>query len=397
MSGPPIDRRGLLGAAGLAFGVGALTWAGAGAALGAAGRPRGPAARHAFIGGFTEGELGMPNIPGIGLATVHEHSGALTLDGWFHGVDNPSYLALSPRRDVLYAVGQTAYGSVHALSIDGRGRLHPVNQQPTEGAAPVHLAVDPTGRYLVTVNYDSAGVVVHPIRPDGGLGGVVDLVTHTGHGPDPVEQRAPHPHMVAFGTSGDVLVPDKGDDHVYIYWLGPATGKLSLRGRCYIGRGAGPRHLVFHPSGRIVYVANELGHTVTICAYDPGAARLEVVGHVSVVPPSVNPQNAPSGIRISPDGTLVFVADRGMDTISVFRVRSAGRGLRAVRSQPVTPKAPGTRWPRDITLDRSGRFLYAANEKGRSVVTFRIGGAAGLLEPVGAPLNVDSPSCVVLR
>ncbi|SEF85803.1 6-phosphogluconolactonase, cycloisomerase 2 family [Thermomonospora echinospora] len=397
MGRTPIDRRHFLGTTGLALGAGGLTWAVAGTALGRVGRPGGPVARRAYIGGFTEGEFGLPDLPGIGLATVDGRTGALSLDGYFRGIDNPTYLALSPRRDVLYAVGQTARGTVHALSIDRRGRLSPINQRPTEGSTPVHLAIDPTGRYLVTVNYDSGGVAVHPLRGDGGLGPLADLAEQTGSGPHPVEQRGPHPHMVAFGTSGDVLVPDKGDDHVYVYGLDPATGRLTLRARSFIGRGVGPRHLAFHPSGRIVYVVNELGHTVAICGYDPRTARLAVLGWASVVPPGVDPRNAPSGVRISPDGRLLFAADRGLDTVTVYRVRDAGRTLRVVESQPVTAKAPGSRWPRDIVLDRSGEFLYAASEKGQSVTALRVAPGTGRLDPVGAPLRIASPSCVVLR
>jgi 6-phosphogluconolactonase len=392
-----LDRRHFLRTTGLAVGVGGIVSLGTGAALaGLAGSPRRPVARRVFIGGFTEGEFGMPDLPGIGLAAVGD-DGGLHLEGYHRGVDNPTYLTLSRDRRILYAVSQTANGAVHALAVDRRGRLSPLNHQPTDGKTPVHLAVDPTGRFLLTANYDSGSVVVHPIGPDGRLGPIAHAVRHTGSGPHPVEQRAAHPHMIAFDGAGNVLVPDKGDDHVYVYGFDAATGRLRSRGRVHIGRGAGPRHLAFHPSGRFVYVVNELGHTVTVCGYDPGGGALRVLRSVSVVPPQVDPRNAPSGVLISPDGRHVFAADRGIDTVAVFEVTGGGGELRVVESQPVTAKAPGTRWPRDIALDRSGEYLYAANQKGRSVVTFRVDRSSGLLRPVGAPLRIASPSCVLLR
>jgi 6-phosphogluconolactonase len=396
MSGTPMDRRHFLGSVGLGVGAGGLTWLGAGTALGRVRDPERPVARRAFIGGFTEGESGPPDSPGIGLAAVRD-TGELELDGYYRGIENPTYLALAPRGKVLYAVSQTAEGSVHALSVDRRGRLAPLNRQPTDGRTPVHLAVDPSGRYLVTVNYDSGGVVVHPIHGDGRLGPIVEHVRHTGSGPHPKEQLSAHPHMAAFAPSGELLVPDKGDDHVHVYRLDAATGKLSLRSRTYLGRGVGPRHLAFHPSGRICYVSNELGHTLAICRFDASSARLSVLRYVSVVPPGIDPRNAPSGVRVSPDGRLVYAADRGLDTVSVYRVAGDGGLLRVAESQPVTPKAPGTRWPRDIVLDPSGDYLYAANEKGQSVVAFRLAAGSRRLEPVGAPLRVAGPSCVVLR
>lgn len=90
-----MDRRRFLSTAGLALGAGGVTWLGAGTGLARIGRPSGPAARHAFIGGFTEGEFGLPDLPGIGLARVHEHTGELALNGYFRGIDNPTPRALA--------------------------------------------------------------------------------------------------------------------------------------------------------------------------------------------------------------------------------------------------------------------------------------------------------------
>ncbi|WP_369689030.1 beta-propeller fold lactonase family protein [Streptomyces sp. Wb2n-11] len=59
-------------------------------------------------------------------------------------------------------------------------------------------------------------------------------------------------------------------------------------------------------------------------------------------------------------------------------------------------QGPGTRWPRDIALDLSDRFVYAANQAGQSVSQFRLDPSSGRLRPLGPPLEVASPSCVLL-
>ncbi|WP_159943603.1 MULTISPECIES: lactonase family protein [unclassified Nocardiopsis] len=388
---PGIDRRTLLGTA-AAAGAGALAWFATRSA--AVGPPR-PAARRAYVGGFTAGEYGLPGLPGIGLADVGA-DGSLRVHGYQQGIENPSYLTLGPGGDVLYAVSQTDDGHVHAFRVRGDGGLDPLNAVPTEGATPVHLAAHPDGRFLMTANYDSASVAVHALEEDGSIGALLDLVEHTGSGPDRVEQAAPHPHMCLFlpGTH-DVVVPDKGNDHVYVYALDPRDGRLTERSRTLVAEGAGPRHAAPHPLGRHLYVSNELSSTLTVCEYDADEGALALGGSVPVASPGADPRNAPSGVLVSPDARFVYTADRGLDTVVSYAVTDEGAGLRLIESQPVTTKGPGTRWPRAIALDPSGAYLYAANQAGQSVTAYRVS-EGGRLAPVGAPTPVASPSCVVL-
>lgn len=115
-----------------------------------------------------------------------------------------------------------------------------------------------------------------------------------------------------------------------------------------------------------------------------------------MAPPGINPRNAPSAVHLTRDGDTLVTADRGLDTVESFRVENAGRTLTLLASQPVTAKAPGTRWPRDVALDASDRFVYTANQAGQSVSAFRLDPATGRLAPTAPPLQVASPSCVLL-
>ena len=141
---------------------------------------------------------------------------------------NPSYLAIDPKRPVLYAVHSEA-NQVSSFSInDATGELALLNRQSCGGDNPVHLAIDATGRFLVVANYGSGSVVVLPVRPDGSLGGRTDLVALTGDpGPHRTEQSAPHPHHCPFDPSGRfVVVPDKGLDRLFVFTLDTARGVL---------------------------------------------------------------------------------------------------------------------------------------------------------------------------
>ena len=400
MTDRPLDRRRFLGLAAAGATATAAGLLPAGPAAATTGRPgwsdpqgwAGGRPRRVFLGAYTEGPGAAP---GIGLARVDPRSGALSLDGYHPAGTNPFYL--TRHRHTLYAVNDTAAGTVRALRIAPDGGLCDLNVQPTGGAGPVHLRVHPSGRFLLSTNYDSGSVAVHRLRADGGIGELVDLVQHTGSGPHPTEQLSPHPHMAVTDPTGErVLVPDKGTDFVYVYRIDLRSGRLTQQHKVFLGAGVGPRHLVFHPSGRFLYVVDELASSVTTCGYRPATGALWTVEAVSIVPPGTDPRNAPSAIVLSPDARFVYAANRGLDAIAVLAVTAGGERLRLVGLQPVSAQPPGTELPWDLALDRSGRFLYAANRAGQSVVQFQVDRPTGMLAPTGAVLPTFSPVRILL-
>jgi len=51
--------------------------------------------------------------------------------------------------------------------------------------------------------------------------------------------------------------------------------------------------------------------------------------------------------------------------------------------------------PRNITVDPTGQYLFAANQNSNNVVIFKLDAATGHLTPVGAPLQTDQPGSVL--
>jgi 6-phosphogluconolactonase len=67
------------------------------------------------------------------------------------------------------------------------GKITLLNRESVKGTIPAHLAVDPTGQYLIVANYVGANFVSLPIGADGRLGPVSSEIRDTGRGPN--EQR----------------------------------------------------------------------------------------------------------------------------------------------------------------------------------------------------------------
>src|SRR6185437_7332225 len=105
------------------------------------------------------------------------------------GLANPSYLAFDRSNRFLYA-GHGDLTDISAFSIDpGTGKLTHHNSVSTFGKNPVHLAIDPTNRWVIVANHLSSSLVVLARNPDGSLGGLAHEAKLTGRlGPHRVEQ-----------------------------------------------------------------------------------------------------------------------------------------------------------------------------------------------------------------
>jgi 6-phosphogluconolactonase len=352
----------------------------------AAAQPR--AESRVYLGTYTTWPGGGT---GIGLASYDQTTGQLRATGVFPGVANPSFVIESGR--TLYAVNEQSSGSVTSIAVGAGGGLRIINTQSTGGADPCHLALDPSGRYLLSANYSSGSVSVHPVKADGGLGARTDLVTHKGSGPDRERQEGPHAHQVLPDLAGKhLLAVDLGTDSVYSYQLDTTTGKLALVGTAKVKAGAGPRHLAFHPTGAFAYIANELDSTIVAAAYDADRGVLTPGQALRTVPAGAptTPRNYPAEVVVSADGRFVYVSNRGHDSVALFAVEQGGARLRFVETVPT-----GGKFPRHVTFDPSGRFLFAANQNSNTVTSFRVDPATGRLTASGVPLSSPIPVCVV--
>ncbi|MGI5365659.1 lactonase family protein [Streptomyces iakyrus] len=331
-------------------------------------RPSGP--RPLYLGTYTSAEGGGK---GIGLATYDAATGRITGSGTVTGVGDPSYLALHPDRRTLYAVDERDDGAVTAVRLADRKVL---GSRGTGGAAPCHLSVHPGGRWLLSANYGSGSVAVHPIDASGALGERTDLVRHTTPPPGP-GQEGPHAHQfVTSPDGGHVLAVDLGTDTVYTYRLDDKAGTLTEVAQAHTRPGAGPRHLTFHPGGRYAYLANEVDNTVAVCSYDPASGRVEVGEAQST---GTGPgTNYPAQILVTANGRYAFLANRGHNSLTRYAVEADGARLRLLGTVPV-----GGDFPRQIAFSPEGTLLFAANQKSSTVTVFHVDGANGGLRRAG--------------
>ncbi|WP_051865020.1 lactonase family protein [Streptomyces griseus] len=348
------------------------------------GQPTGP--RPLYIGTYTSVEGGGT---GIGVATYDPGTGRVTGGDALTGVADPSYLAVHPDGRTLYAVNERERGTVTAVRLADRKIL---GSRATGGAQPCHLSVHPSGRWLLSADYGSGSVAVHPIEASGGLREATDTVRHAKPAPGP-GQDGPHAHQfVTSPDGGHVLAVDLGTDTVYTYRLDARAGTLTETAQAHTRPGAGPRHLTFHPGGRYAYLANETDDTVTVCAYDPTSGRLTIGDPQSTGNGKGGGKitNYPAQILVTSNGAYAFLANRGDNTIARYAVEADGARLRLLGTVPVEGD-----FPRQIAFSPDGGLLFAANQRSSTVSVFHVDVGRGELRLAGEPFASPVAVCAL--
>lgn len=335
---------------------------------------------------------------GIYVLRMDSRTGELKLVGSADAGANPSFLAVHPNGRVLYTVNEVATfsgkasGAVSAFSVaPATGALTALGSQLSGGTGPCYASVDKTGRVVLVANYDSGTVALFPIAANGSLTAAMSVIEHTGSGPIVDRQSEAHAHcIVADPSSRFAVAADLGADRIFSYRLDLNAKSLHrvAGGEAVMHPGSGPRHIAFHPTLPLIFVSGELDSTVATLRFDAGHGKLSLVSAQRTVPASWTGKNYPADIHIDPTGHVLYVSNRGHNSIAVFTVAPTG-ALSLAQTAP-----SGGDWPRNFSLDPTGRWLLVANQKSDSIVVFARDRDKGGLTPTHHRLELPSPACV---
>ena len=346
-----------------------------------------------YVGNYTA----KTDSKGIYLFEFSADTGKLTAKGLAGETTDPSWVVVHPDGKFLYAANESGKASsVSAFSIDPKtGKLTLLNKLPALGEDPCHLSFDKTGKYLFLANYTSGNVVVFPILPDGSLGEHTALESDPGlTGPNKKRQDRSHAHWIEPSAHNNfVYVSDLGVDRVLIYKFDASNGTLA-RGEpvdhysAAVSPGAGPRHVVFAPDGKFMYVLAELSSTVTVFANE-GQETFRNIQEISALPKGFTGRNDAAEIALLPNGRFLYTSNRGHDSIAVFSIDPAKGTLTLVEDVP-----SGGKEPRNFVIDPTGQYLLAENQNTNSIVEFRIDPSTGKLTQAGEVIQTPSPICI---
>ena len=350
-----------------------------------------------YVGTYTRPApyLGATNGKGIYACDVDPATGRVTIDQEVGGIENPSYLCVSPDGRNLHAVWEVLdwpEGLVSSYAIDpASGRLSYQGVQGSRGTVTCYVMMDRGARVALVANYWSGTVALFPARADGSLAEAADVHRHTGSGPNAARQEGPHAHSIVVAP-GDryVVAADLGADRLVVYRLDIGNGRLVPHGALAMPPGSGPRHLVFAPDGRRAYVICELDSTLASLGWEPATGALTLLDRAPMLPDGVDHETSHcADIAVHPNGRFLYGSNRGHDSITMLAVDGESGSLTVLGHRPTEGRTP-----RNFTLTPDGRFLLVANQDSDTIVTMPVDGSTGLLGATTSVTAVPSPNCV---
>ena len=339
---------------------------------------------------------GGPGAKGIYRATFDPANGKLTAAELAAEIGSPGFLALHPAGDKLYAVANFPGGpGAIGYKIGAKGELAVINSAPTGDGGGAHIAVHPSGKFLLTAQYGGGSVALFPLDAEGKLGAAQVTKHEGGSGVVKPVQTKPHAHWVGFSPDQKfALVPDLGLDGIVIYRIDLAQPALVKHGFAASVPGGGPRHMRFSPDGKFIYLLNELSLSVTTYAWDAAAGSAKLLATVPALSAEAKGKehfNSAAEILVHPSGRFVYSSNRGHDTVTVYKADPATSALQVIQVQPVRGA-----FPHNINFSPDAGWLLAAGADSNTVSVHKVNPSTGeLTYQTKGVINVPAPICIL--
>lgn len=331
---------------------------------------------------------------GIYRATFDPAKGKLTKAEVAAEIGSPGFLAMHPDGDKLYAVASwdKKSGAI-GYSVSKDGSLTEINRVVCPDGGGAHIAVHPSGKFLLTAQYGGGSTAMFPLDAEGALSEPSIFEHEGGSGVVENRQSSPHPHWCGFSPDGKfALVPDLGLDSIVVYSVDLDAPMIAKHGEIPSVPGGGPRHMRFSVDGKRIYLLNELELSVTTYEWDAEKGTGEKVA----VTPAISEEakagenfNSAAEILVHPSGKFVYSSNRGHDTVSVYE--TSPEGLSVIQVQPIRGA-----FPRNINLDPTGEWLLAAGADSNTIAVHAVDQETGKLTyQRGNIINVPGAICIL--
>ena len=305
----------------------------------------------------------------------------------------PSFIAIHPDGQHLYAVSEGKPGKLSAFAIDPETyKLILINQTLSGGEGPCHVSVSNNGKTLLSANYVSGSLASIKINNDGSLGSTVSQIQHYGTGVNKERQEGPHVHSINLSPDNRfAYVADLGIDKIMIYKFDQESGALTDNQPAFFQAkpGAGPRHFTFHPNEKFAYLINELDNTILVLDFNAENGELREVQNISTLPESYQGDSKTAEIKVHPNGRFLYASNRGHDSIAIYAIKFNTGKLELIDFQTSNIKNP-----RHFNINASGKFCIVGNQDTDTILLFKINPKNGLLIPTNTAFSVGQPVCI---
>ncbi len=290
--------------------------------------------------------------------------------------------------------------SLSRYQVESDGQLRHLGHIPLRKSPPA-VVVDPSGRFVLAIS--KAEGLINVFRLDSTSG---DLTPVPG---SPFESRARSPFDIVFHPSGRFVYVAARFGGVGAYVFDGESGTVTpLPGSPFKAQKR-TRSVVMHPSGRFIYAVNGYSNSVSAYAVDPqsgvlrempdspfSVAEIDAIDYRALLKMEDVPAGAggiPYHMALDPAGRFAFVVNWAAASVSVFRIDPDNGRLTAVAGSPFFTGFN----PYSVTVHPSGRFVYVTQWSTSEIAVHALDPRTGRLSLVsGSPFTSGGTGPVAL-
>ena len=333
-----------------------------------------------YVGTYTNAES-----KGIYYYDFNIETGKLSNKKLAAEIENPSFLAFSTNKKLLYAVGEVnnfdsnSSGTVNAYAVTENGTLQFINKVSSNGAHPCHISLNNKNKTAAVSNYTGGTISIHKVDKNGNLNEAFQVINHN------LDSVKSHAHSAKF-LNNNLFVADLGRD-ILAQYVENNNQQYVLEENYTMKSGTGPRHFEITKDGAFIYVINELNSTVSVLKNN-GKSYYKIQ-NISTLSDGYEGENSCADIHLSKNQTFLYGSNRGENTIVVYKRNIENGTLEKIQSVSVEGN-----WPRNFAIGPNGKFLLVANQRSNNISIFKIDQKLGKLSFLYNEA-FDSPVCLL--
>lgn len=308
--------------------------------------------------------------------SVDSVTGVLTPVNTIASGSNTKSVAIDPTGKYLYSVDLgTDMIQMHQID-QTTGALSAASSSLAAGTDPQSVTIHPNGQFAYVADNASTVYIYSINQTDGSLTFVSSAVT----GLDAVWIRV-HPN----GKFAYVVCKNP-TNLIYVYTINQTTGALTASGSS-IATGTDPRSIEIEPSGIYAYTVELNVNHISYWTINQSTGELSGGSFLTV------PGTAPETVAVHPNGLYVYAGYDNSGNGEALRhtINSTDGSI-----TPGTPASTAAMIPIRLVVDPSGKFAYGANWGGNNVLYYSINQITGDLSYVSGYGSGGNPDGIAI-
>jgi 6-phosphogluconolactonase len=296
---------------------------------------------------------------------------------WKAQVDQASYV--TRWEDYLFTVTETDEYCIVYLLKRNKDEYFLLDQKKLDGGALCHITYSAKHHVLYGACYTTGTVFGVQVEEDHFGDVIFSEIQHS-----PSHKSLTRAHCVLLNSREDKLITvNIALDEVISYEL--KDGVPVFLERLALPEGVGPRHICYSPDETLIYVITEYSNEIFV--YNTQGYQL--LQRISTLPPEYSGTSNCSTLCMTKDGRHLYTANRGADTITVFRVTGNGE------LEWIKDYSCGGKHPRHMLLTDQDEMLIICNQYSNNITAYTLNGSTGELREKVLDFEFKTPSGIV--